>query len=162
MDDRTLLAFPTSRELRVLCLSGYEVTQASLQDLPHSSAMTWLDLASIPVGNETIKKLIPQPAQLEQLTLEITKVNDGLSDWISQARGLRELDMSWTPVGDDFLNSIQGCRELSVLWMTGTQLTDKSVDVLIQLQGLESLDVKELRSVPLDWIESGKPILGCN
>ena len=65
-----------------------------------------------------LKKLIPQPAQLEQLTLEITKVNDGLSDWISQARGLRELDMSWTPVGDEFLNSIQGCRELSVLWMT--------------------------------------------
>ena len=164
VDDRTLLAFPTSRELRVLCLSGCEVTQASLQELPDSSAMTWLDLASIPVGNETIKKLIPQPAQLEQLTLEITKVNDGLSDWISQARGLRELDMSWTPVGDEFLNSIQGCRELSVLWMTGTQLTDKSVDVLIQLQGLESLDVQRTQISPagLDRIRKAHPRLQLN
>ena len=63
--------------------------------------------------------------------------------------------MSWTPVGDEFVKSIQGCRELSVLWMTGTQLTDKSVDVLIQLQGLESLDVQR-NSDQSRWIGSNQ------
>ena len=108
-----------------------------------------------------LRNSFPNLLQLEQLTLEITKVNDGLSDWISQA-GLTsgyELDS----VGDEFVKSIQGCRELSVLWMTGTQLTDKDVDVLIQLQGLESLDVQRTQISPagLDRIRKGY-ILGCN
>ena len=35
--------------------------------------------------------------------MEVTRVDDELSDWIREAKSLRELDMSWTQVGDVFL-----------------------------------------------------------
>ncbi|MGB1926746.1 MAG: hypothetical protein ACPHL6_09455, partial [Rubripirellula sp.] len=125
LNDKQLSENPPSDPLRVLCLNGCEVTKDGLEFIPASREMTWLDLARLPVGNLSVKRLIPEPTMLEQLTLEVTKVDDSLGSWVRQARRLRELDMSWTVVGDEFLQSIAGFEDLSVLWMTGTRLTDE-------------------------------------
>lgn len=164
LDDAKLEGSPPSTPLRVLCLSGCEITEDTLGLVPASSGMTWLDLAGLPVGNAAVQRLVPDPSSLEQLTLEVTKVDDGMGAWLQKATGLRELDMSWTKVGDSFLQELSGFQDLSVLWMTGTRLTDQSIDAILRLPKLESLDVQrtQISEAGLERIRKARPSLQVN
>lgn len=164
VNDQRVTASPTKQPLRVLCLNGCEVTEDGLRIIPASSKMTWLDLARLPIGNSAVERLIPEPNHLEQLTLEVTKVDNSLGPWLRKARRLRELDMSWTVVGDEFLQAVAGFDELAVLWMTGTRLTDKSVEVIVGLPNLESLDVQrtQISEAGLERIRQAHPRLDLN
>jgi hypothetical protein len=164
LDDAKLEGSPPSTPVRVLCLSGCEITEDALGLVPASSGMTWLDLAGLPVGNAAVQRLVPDPSSLEQLTLEVTKVDDGMGAWLQKATGLRELDMSWTKVGDSFLQELSGFQDLSVLWMTGTRLTDQSIDAILRLPKLESLDVQrtQISEAGLERIRKARPSLQVN
>ncbi len=164
VNDAVLESAPPEKPLRVLCLTGCEVTETGLQKIPVSQRLTWLDLARLPIGNQAVERLIPDPSGLQQLTLEVTRVDNELSDWIREAKSLRELDMSWTQVGDVFLQSATEARSLSVLWMTGTRITDTSVDALLRLPNLESLDVQrtQISEAGLERIRSARPDLQLN
>ena len=164
LDGQDLISAPAQHPLRVLCLAGCEIDEAALQSIPISNGMTWLDLANSPIRNESIMRLVPRPENLQQLTLEITRADDSLGEWLQQATDLRELDMSWTKVGDDFLQKIKDCNELEVLWMTGTQLTDQSVEVLLEFPQLESLDVQrtQITEAGLARIRQARPDVQLN
>ena len=164
LNAKTLVSYPAQHPLRVLCLTGCEIDEAALQSIPPSNEMTWLDLARLPIRNESVMRLVPQPEKLQQLTLEVTRADDSLGPWLQRAADLRELDMSWTKVGDDFLQSIKDCKEIEVLWMTGTQLTDQSVEVLLKFPQLESLDVQrsQITEAGLERIRQARPNLQLN
>ncbi|QDT06860.1 hypothetical protein K227x_52810 [Rubripirellula lacrimiformis] len=142
INDATLIDNPSNRQIQSLCFAGCQVTETGLASIDPQPDLTWLDLARLPVGNEAVLRLAPNPARLEQLTLEATQVDNQIATWLSQAVNLRELDLSWTDCGDPVLDAIQPAAKISVLWMTGTAITDESIDTIAAKTQLSNIDVQ--------------------
>lgn len=68
----------------------------------------------------------------------------GLTDWLRKATNLRELDLSSTRVDDSVVDAIAAGR-LSLLWLTGTDVTDESIDQLAKLGSLEMVDLQQTK-----------------
>ena len=142
LTDQRLGEAPIDYSLKQLCLSQCQVTAEALSTIPPTEKLEWLDLSRLPIGNESVTRLAPNPASVEQLTLEATKVDSGLNSWLGKASGLQELDLSWTPMNDQTIAAIAPARNLQVLWMTGTKVTDKSIDVISKMPNLQSVDLQ--------------------
>ena len=142
INDQHLAANPVTHPLSQLCLAGCDVTESGLSGIPASPNLRWLDLARLPIGNAAIERLAPNPAAMEQLTLEVTRIDPGLVAWLGQADQLHELDLSWTRLGDAAVAALDGATGISTLWMTGTRLTDQSLDAIAKMKQLESVDVQ--------------------
>ncbi|MGB7323244.1 MAG: hypothetical protein WBD31_00120, partial [Rubripirellula sp.] len=142
ISDQTLIDNPPVRSLETLCLAGCQVTAEGIASIGGQSQLTWLDLAHLPVGNDAVRGIAVSPQKIEQLTLEGTQVDSDLADWIGQAVSLRELDLSWTRTDDSVITAIEPVKKMSVLWMTGTQITDKSIPTISAMQELKSVDVQ--------------------
>jgi hypothetical protein len=164
VNDSDLVSGKVRRPLRELCLTGCGVSDVGLKSINPSEDLVWLDLARLPISSEVIEALAPNPSKMEQLTLEVTKIDRQLLGWLEQANNLRELDLSWTMVDDEFAGAIENMRELTVLWLTGTRLTDQSVDVLIDLPKLQSLDVQrtQISDAGLSRLRAARPRLQLN
>ena len=142
IDDQHLAENRVSYPIQQLCLAGCEVSEAGLQTIPVSSSLQWLDLSRLPIGNAAVERLMPDPVKLQQLSLEATRVDSGLQDWLRKATNLNEVDLSWTTVGDAAIESLGDAGKITTLWMTGTQVTDQSIASILEMPDLKSVDVQ--------------------
>ena len=142
IDDQHLAENRVSYPIQQLCLAGCDVSEAGLQTIPVSSALQWLDLSRLPIGNAAVERLTPDPVKLQQLSLEATRVDSGLQDWLRKATNLNEVDLSWTTVGDAAIESLGDAGKITTLWMTGTQVTDQSIASILEMPDLKSVDVQ--------------------
>ncbi len=142
VSDADLKANPCDHPPKKLCLTGCEVSSGGLRNIPPSDNIQWLDLTRLPIDNEAVTRIAPNPIFLSQLTLEGTRVDTGLGGWLSKAINLRELDLSLTPMDDTVLTAVSGANDLQVLWMTGTKVSDRSIDTIASFGKLESVDVQ--------------------
>ena len=140
VEDQDLIDNPAGVDLRQLCLTGCEVTDQGLRSIPPQPQLQWLDLSRLPISSDAVRRLAPQPELLEQLTLEVTRIDGALLEWLRRADNLREVDLSWTPLGDEAVAALSSANLLGVLWMTGTSVSDDSIDVIGAMRRLESVD----------------------
>ena len=89
--------------------------------------------------------MTPDPVKLQQLSLEATRVDSGLQDWLRKATNLNEVDLSWTTVGDEAIDSLGDAGKITTLWMTGTQVTDRSIASILEMPDLKSVDVQRTK-----------------
>ncbi|QDT09046.1 DUF1570 domain-containing protein [Planctomycetes bacterium K23_9] len=164
IDDKVIEANPISHPLSQLCLAGCEVTDETLGQIPPSPRLRWLDLSRQPISNDAIRRLAPSPESVEQLTLELTKVDPDLQNWLGQATSLRELDLSHTPMDDGVMQAISSAKFLEVLWMTGTKLTDQSIDTIAGLPKLQMVNLQQsaVTQTGLRSLKTHKPNLKVN
>ena len=162
--DATINENPIDYPVADLCLARCEITPSALSKVAPSPTIRWLDLTGIPVGNEDVERLLPSPDLLEQLTLESTKIDAGLSTWLSKAKRLQELDLSWMPMGDSGIQSVSGASDLQVLWMTGTKVSDDSIDTIIAMRNLESVDLQRtgVTDAGIKKLKAARPDLSVN
>jgi Leucine-rich repeat (LRR) protein len=113
--------------------------------IPPSPDLQLLDLTRLRIGNEAIRRLIPEPSSLEQLTLEGTAIDGGLSDWLRKAKKLRELDLSGTPVDDSAIDAVADAAGLETLWMTQTNVSDQALEKIVKMRALQSVDLQRTR-----------------
>ena len=164
INDALLKQSTIRHRVRTLCLSGCEVTGDGIGLLPASDQITWLDLSRLPIGNADVTRLVTAPSSLRQLTLEATRVDSGLAQWLSGAKNLRELDLSSTPMNDSIIESIAGAANLQTLWMTGTKVTDASIPIIANFKELESVDLQltKVTAAGLSQLKNARPKLQIN
>ncbi len=143
VDDQVIRANPISYPLNELCLAKCQVTANGLQQLPPSPSLRWLDLTRLPVANDDVVRLAPNPSSIKQLSLEMTQVDASLRNWLKKATQLRELDLSHTPMDDAVMKAISTAKHLEVLWITGTQISDHSIDAIKLLPKLQMINVQQ-------------------
>jgi hypothetical protein len=143
VDDEHLSDHPSSRPLRQLCLAGCQVSGRGLAALARAPRLQWLDLSGLPVDGEDLRRLVPQPTALRQLSLEATRVDDSLADWIGAARELEEVDLSATACGDATVARLAELPALRTLWLTGSAVTDVCVPRIDQMDALRTLDLQD-------------------
>ena len=127
--------------MKQLCLAGCEVTEV-IADHTSFAVPGRLDLARLPIGNAAVQRLAPDPEKLQQLNLEATRIDPGLGAWLQRAKNLNEVDLSWTTVGDAAIESLRDAAKITTLWMTGTQISDQSVNPILEMPVLKSVDVQ--------------------
>jgi hypothetical protein len=164
LDDPTLQSNPTQRSLRQLCLAGCEVTAAGLLTIPPSESLTWLDLSRLPIRTADVRRLCPNPHRLNQLSLEATRVDDSLAEWLAMAIDLQELDLSWTRCGDQTLNAVTHFSELQTVWLTGSNVSDQSVAAAMQFDNLQAIDLQRttVTAAGLARLRRARPSLKIN
>ncbi|MGB7346555.1 MAG: DUF1570 domain-containing protein [Pirellulaceae bacterium] len=164
IDDTVIKANPAQQPLNELCLAACQVSSDAVNQIPPSSSLNWLDLTRLPVVNDDVRRLVPDPGKLEQLTLEMTKVDAGLGEWLAGATALRELDLSHTPMDDAVLKSVVSATNLEVLWMTGTKISDRSIDVIAAMPKLQMVNVQQSEISPagVARLQAARPNLKIN
>ena len=165
LDDAILAENPPRPDLARLCLAGCNVTGNGVGRIKPSAALRWLDLSRLKsIDNQTVMRLAPQPESIQQLSLELTGVDSGLSDWLSRATNLRELDLSWTRADDAVINVLAGSRRLETLWLTGSQVSDRSIPRIASLRELQSVDLQRTKvsAAGLEQLRRSRPQLNIN
>ena len=142
IDDDHLHQNAATRQMLRLCLAGCEVTSDGLSRIESIHPLFWLDLSRLPVDSKDIERLVSDPRQLTQLSLEATKIDNQLSTLLQQATNLRELDLSFTAISDETAKRLRRHMSLEVLWLTGTKITDESLGVISALPNLNSIDIQ--------------------
>lgn len=145
VNDQVLRANPTSRRWSKLCLSGSQVTESGLETIKPANSFRWIDLTRLSIRSDDVKRLVPMPSSLQQLSLESTGVDDSIADWIAQANQLSELDLSQTRCGDRTIAALVNHRRLRTLWLTGSAITDASIPILNRLPAIESIDLQRTK-----------------
>jgi hypothetical protein len=155
---------PSHRPLRQLCLVGCDVTERGLISIPPSPDLRLLDLTRLPVGNDAVRRLLPVPSLLEQLTLEGTRIDRGLSGWLRGAINLRELDLSGTRVDDSAIDAASAAAGLTTLWMTQTNVSDQAIGTIAKMPGLQSVDLQRTRvtNAAIARLRTARPNLEIN
>jgi hypothetical protein len=145
IDDAHIAANPAVRPLQRLVLAGCDVSPQGFGLIPPSPDLQLLDLTRLRIGNEAIRRLIPEPSSLQQLTLEGTAIDGRLSDWLRKAKKLRELDLSGTPVDDSAIDAVADAAGLETLWMTQTNVSDQALEKIVKMRALQSVDLQRTR-----------------
>jgi len=128
--------------LRQLCLTRTEVTTEGLNKISPQTRLLWLDLSFLKISNDDVRRLCPSLKSLTQLSLESTGVDDSLAEWFKDAGQLRELDLSNTRAGDAILQAIPPEAPVETLWLTGSQVSDASIEHLLQFSTLRQIDIQ--------------------
>ncbi len=164
IDDAHLIENSGRSGLQRLCLVGCEVTSIGISQITPSKSLSWIDLSRLPIGNDSVRWLAPAPQTIQQLTLEATRIDSGLSQWLGKATRLRELDLSGTAVDDRVIESIASATDLDTLWLTGTRVSDKSIERISRMRKLESVDLQrtEVTEVGLQRLRRSRPDLSIN
>lgn len=164
ISDAHVAANPPTRQLKELCLARCGLTSDGLALLSTCAQLRWLDLSGLPINATDLVRLVPNPHLLERLNLEATKVGEDLVGWIKDAPLLTEMDLSWTGCGDPVVTSLRGNRQLSTLWLTGSAVTDASIETLSQIKSLKNIDVQRTKISPegLAQLSSRRPDLTIN
>lgn len=142
VSDGVVQSNSASGPLTELCLSGSQVTARGLATIRASNSLRWIDLTNLNVSSEDVRRLVPVPSSLEQLSLESTEVDDTLADWMATAKQIIELDLSHTRCGDATVFALADHDGLRTLWLTGSTITDASIPVLSRMQSIESIDLQ--------------------
>ncbi|MEM6468453.1 MAG: DUF1570 domain-containing protein [Planctomycetota bacterium] len=143
VDDVVVRENPPQRELSELCLAGCSVTPDALELVPPSSRFRWLDLTGLTVQRSDLERLLSSMDNLEQVSLESSRVGPGIGNWLTFSANLVELDLSETACDDSDVASLRSLQKLKTLWLTGTNVTDASIASLAELNSLQFLDVQK-------------------
>ncbi len=125
-----------------LCLARCPLTSASLGRIAPQPSLQWLDLTGLPVQTADVARLCTSSATLRQLSLEATAIDDHLGPWLSEAESLQELDLSWTQAGDACVASLPATVPLETLWLTGSQVSDRSLERIAAIKSLQRVDLQ--------------------
>ncbi len=126
-------------EIKNLCLTHTEVTDAGLAQVPQCEQLRWLDL-SFTAASDAGVQCFAGSQQLDQLNLERTRITDRALETVEGFHKLQELDLSQTAVTDEGLKRLGQLRALQILWLTGTQVTDAGLVHLGSLRNLQQLE----------------------
>ncbi len=162
--DSTLIANPPRRPLRELCLAGCEVSENGIAAIGRQPTLRWLDLSRLPIGDDDVRSLCPDPDQLRQLNLEATRITPELAPWLTRARRLTELDLSWTAADDRLIGAVASDTPLETLWLTGTRVGDVTIDAAATFETLSAVDVQrtEVTDAALKQLRRRRPDLQIN
>ncbi|TWU00948.1 leucine-rich repeat domain-containing protein [Stieleria varia] len=164
VDDALLAANPVKRPLRQLCLAQCDVTGEGLATVPPSQQLNWLDLSRLPIDAHDVARILPAPTLLTQLSLEATRTDESIRDWLTQARRLEEVDLSFTRINDDVVDTLGASADLQVLWLTGCPITDRSISSIAKMKRLQSVDLQrtQVSEAGLDQLRRSRPDLNIN
>ena len=164
VDDEHLLSNSPMRKITQLCLTHCKVTGEGIASLNPMEEPIWLDLSYCQIDSRAVERLVPDPRNLKQLSLERTEITDELAPWLDRATVLEEVDLSWTRIGDRSVSSLSHSKHLEVLWLTGTNLTDRAMEELVGFPQLTHLDVQRSKVSPekIQWTKRKFPELLLN
>lgn len=102
--------------------------------------LKWLSIANYDViESGKFKKLLRTASSLDCTPL--MKLPNNLND-LSQFEVLEVLDLTNLPVTDDMVKSIPDSITIRVLRVSGTQLTDRSLETLLRIRSLTGIDLR--------------------
>ncbi|MDF1840741.1 MAG: DUF1570 domain-containing protein [Rubripirellula sp.] len=164
VDDDRIRSNPIRRPLQQLVLAECPLHPETISQLPPSGLLRWLDLTRIPLENADVSRLVPDPSSVEQLRLEATKVDSGLTPWLRQTKRLTELDLSWTKIDDSVIAAVENQMGIATLYLTGTQVTDACIDGILKMRDLETVDLQRtaVTAAGLERIRTARPQLQLN
>lgn len=147
-----------------LCLTRTSVTSEGLAKIVPQTALQWLDLSFLPIDSSDVTRLSPTAASIEQLSLEGTRVDDSIANWLSTASLLRELDLSSTRISDDVIEAIPSAAPLETLWLTGSRVSNACVNQIISMKSLKHVDVQRtaVSEIGLAQLRAARPDLDLN
>jgi Leucine-rich repeat (LRR) protein len=117
----------------------------------------------MPVSNADVSRLVPNPSTLGQLRLERTQIDATIASWLGKATNLRELDLSSTRIDDKSIESLAS-PNLEVLWLTGSTISDGSIDAISKMNTLQSVDLQKTKVTPagIKRLRAARPQLEIN
>jgi len=134
--DSELALLKSWTSLRVLDLSGTNITDAGLRDLQGLTALESLYLGLTKIRGEELEVVAKLP-RLELLDLSKTQVSDATIANLRGLRSLHVLSLIDDSITDEGMKTLAALTNLRRLDLTGTQITDAG---LVHLQGLTRLE----------------------
>lgn len=128
--------------LAALCLTRTAVTSAGLKKIASQRSLKWLDCSFLGIDSADVIRLSPRSSTIEQLSLEATRVDDLIGDWLADASQLRELDLSSCSIGDAVIAKLPRAAPIETLWLTGSRVSDSSIDTIAAMATLQRVDVQ--------------------
>lgn len=164
IDDQDLIAHPITGNATAICLAGCEISNRGWDALPPLPQVQWFDASRTAITDASVQRLIGGARQLDQLSLEASKITPAIGRLIAEATDLRELDLSWTAIDDSVVESLEKCPLLETVWLTGTPITDEAVKVLAALPNLKTVDVQRTRlsEAGVQRLKTSRPDLEIN
>lgn len=161
--DRQVLSLREGTQLQSLCLSGTNLQPESLRVLKGQRSLRWLDLAGLPVTDDEVGELISTNKELRQLRLERTKIGARTLAEIAKLPHLEELDLSLVPVEDKHLAAFN-FPNLETLWLTGSRISDASINKIAAMAKLQRVDVQStgVTAEGLKHLREARPSLQVN
>lgn len=151
-------------KLDVLCLGRTQASPPWLSQLSPQAGLTWLDLSHLDVRSSDVVRLLGGGTQLRRLSLEATKIDDGIGTTLNSQQRLEELDLSFTEISDETISQLRTLDSLETLWLVGCPLTDTSISTLKSLRSLKMLDVQRtsITDAGLEELKISNPRLQLN
>ncbi len=164
MDDKDLIANPITGNATAICLAACEISDNGWDALPPLRQVQWFDASRTAIADASVQRLIGGAAQIDQLSLEASKITPAIGSLIAAATELRELDLSWTAIDDSVVDSLEKCPLLETLWLTGTPVTDDAVKTLAALPNLKTIDVQrtQVSEAGVQRLKTARPGLEIN
>ncbi len=129
-------------DLNNLFLGRSRLSIEALDGITPQRSIRWLDLSMLSATTTAVSRLYPEPRSLEQLSLERTAIDPSIGNWLALAPRLRELDLSFTRVDDTTLGHVDPAVPIETMWLTGTRISDRSIELLSAIRTLKSLDLQ--------------------
>lgn len=123
-------------DVRLIVLSGTQVTNDDLEDLSRLPSLESLDLRNTRIGD-------PGLAHLSELSI------------------LGSLNLRDTRIGDAGLAHLSELETLRALWLGNTEVTDEGVRYLAKLKNLTYLDITGTAITPVGLDELGRSLPSC-
>lgn len=145
IDDDHLNDHPIPGSTTAICLAGCEVSLDGWKTIPPLPLVHWFDASRTPIDDAQVSRILVKSSELDQLSLEATKITSNARDTLGRARKLRELDLSWTAIDDSVIESLTADKTIETIWLTGTGVTDASISKLSNCPNLQTIDVQRTR-----------------
>lgn len=129
VDSETLANLSKASSLTALTLQGAKsLPENAGAEIARIGTLTQLDLAGAPIDDNSLASLA-RLEQLRELNLSWTQVGDGAGR-LADLQSLTNLDVSWTQLGDEQLRKIGQLPKLRYLNVEGSAVTEAAVKQL--------------------------------
>jgi len=125
-----------------LFLSGCPVDDEAMKHIIELESLRSLSLAGTKISDKSLA-LVAKMKKLETLSLDQTKLTNAGIAHLKVMPKLTTLYLDKTAISDDFLAN--GPRNLTWLSISGTEVTDKSIKQILELEHLEVLNVRSTK-----------------
>ena len=117
--------------------------QVHIEESEPDTGLLWIDFSARPQTNDDdISNLVASfQGSVETLSLAGTSVGDASGVSLGGLSALRDLDLSGTALTSNGVAGLQPCEQLAVLDVTGSQVDDSVVDVLVSMPSLQRVFV---------------------
>lgn len=118
----------------------FDVDLAFLSDLP---SLRYLGIRDSNLTNAQLQQILSDLGFLNQLDVGMSNVSS--LDFLHSMPELEVLRLDATRITDEDIQSIRILEKLRVLEVGWTDISDTSVDVLLEIKGLQRLDIRRTR-----------------